>query len=367
MKIVVFGLTVSSSWGNGHATLWRGLCGALAQHGHRVVFFERDVPYYAAARDLTELPGRSELILYRDWSEIVHRARWNLMDCDTAMVTSYCPDAIAASNLVLESGAGIRVFYDLDAPVTLARIADGDQVAYVPADGYRGYDLVLSYGGGRTLEELKTVLGAERVAPLYGSVDPAIHKPAESADCYRAALSYMGTWSADRDEALRKLFIEPAKRLPAQRFVIGGSKYDGSFEWQPNIYYVSHLPPSQHARFFCSSRLTVNVTRRPMAEMGYCPSGRLFEAAACGVPIISDYWEGLEEFYTPGSEILIGRETGDATEALHLPVEELTQMARRARERTLDCHTSEHRARELEQILEATCSGPAAKVTSCGE
>lgn len=366
MKLVIFGLTVSSSWGNGHATLWRGLCSALARRGHRIVFFERDVPYYATARDLTGLPGKSELILYGDWSETVHRARWNLMDCDAAIVSSYCPDAIAATNL-MESTAGLRVFYDLDAPLTLARIAAGEHVAYVPPEGYRGFDLVLSYGGGKTIAELKSVLGAGRVEVLYGSADPDVHKPDRPAERYRALLNYMGTYSADRDEMLRALFIEPARRLPERRFVIGGSKYDGSFPWLPNIFYVNHVPPAQHRRFYCSAGLTVNVTRRPMAERGFCPSGRLFEAAACGVPVLSDDWEGLQSFYTPGSEILVARDTTEAMDALNRSAEDLARIGSRARERTLDCHTAEHRAIQLEKILDAACSGSTAKATSCGE
>lgn len=367
MKIVVFGLTVSSSWGNGHATLWRGLCSALSRQGHRIIFFERNTPYYAAARDLTALPGRSELVIYGDWSEIAQRACWNLTDCDAAIVTSYCPDAITASNLVRESTAGLRVFYDLDSPITLARLAQGKKVEWIGPDGYRGFDLVLSYAGGRILNELKSVLGAERVEPLYGSVDPEVHRPVPPVESYRAALSYMGTHSPDRSDALRDLFVEPAKRLPDHRFVIGGSKYDGSFPWQRNIFYVNHLAPAQHGEFYCSSGLTLNVTRRAMVENGHCPSGRLFEAAACGAAIVSDFWEGLDSFYAPGSEILIARDTADAMDALHMTAGDRAEIGRRARERTLDCHTAEHRASELVAMLDSVNSKSGVKVTSCGE
>lgn len=365
MKLVIFGLTVSSSWGNGHATLWRGLCSALARRGHHIVFLERDVPYYASARDLTALPG-GELILYESWQEVAREAQRHLLDCDAAIVTSYCPDGIAASRLVLDDCAGLRIFYDLDTPITLSRISRGEDVAYAGPDGYRGFDLVLSYTGGKALEQLADVLGAARVATLYGSVDPAIHRPTAPSEQYRAFLSYMGTYSPDRDGALRALFIEPARKLPERRFVIGGSKYDGGFPWLPNIFYLGHLTPAQHAEFYCSARMTLNVTRQPMAEMGFCPSGRLFEAAACGVPVLSDYWEGLEIFYAPGSEILIGSEPNHAFEALSLSDEELSRIGRRARERTLDCHTSDHRAREFEEILAAQAHDSAGVVTACG-
>jgi spore maturation protein CgeB len=367
MKVVVFGLTISSSWGNGHATLWRGLCSALTRRGHRVFFFERDVPYYAAARDLTELPGRSALMLYRDWTDTAADARLHLKDCDAAIVTSYCPDAMAASDLVLETCAGATVFYDLDSPITLDRIARGESVPWVGPTGYREFDLVLSYAGGRTLDGLRTVLGAQRAEPLYGSVDPEVHRPGAPADRYRAMLSYMGTHSADRSEPLRNLFVEPAGRLPHHRFVISGSQYDGSFPWRPNIFYLSHLPPAEHGSFYCSSRLTLNVTRRAMAQSGYCPSGRLFEAAACGAPILSDLWEGLDSFYSPGSEILLARDTADAMQALRTPNGDLHKIGQRARERTLDCHTADHRAGELEAILNSVDSRSAVSVTSCGE
>jgi spore maturation protein CgeB len=354
MKIVIFGLTISSSWGNGHATLWRGLCRGLAERGHEIAFFEKDVPWYASARDLTEIPGGGQLILYPSWKDVLPFARRHADSADAAIVTSYCADGIAASELVLESNAARRIFYDLDTSVTLARLAKGEPVEYVGPNGYRDFDLVLSFTGGQALDRLHRVLGASNVAPLYGSVDPATHFPAPSDDNYRATLSYMGTWSADRDEALRIRLIEPARRLPKEKFVIGGSQYSSDFEWLPNIYFINHVPPSQHSAFFCSSRLTLNVTRGPMAALGYCPSGRLFEAAACGAPILTDDWPGLDSFYEPGSEILIANTVEDALEAISRDPDDLAAIGRAARQRTLDCHTASIRARELEELIESS-------------
>jgi spore maturation protein CgeB len=352
MKFVIFGLTVSSSWGNGHATLWRGLCRALGRRGHRVIFFERDVPYYAHHRDLAELPGGGELILYDGWPEILNTIRRHLSDCDVAMVTSYCPDAIVASRVVLDSRAQ-RVFYDLDAPVTLAALAAGQQPAYIAPGGLRDFDLVLSYSGGTSLQEIRTNLGARRVAPLYGSVDPLVHKPVPAQDHYRASLNYLGTWAEDRQAPLNTLFVETAKRLPRERFMLAGSKYEHGFEWQPNIYFLGHVAPPDHARFYCSSRITLNVTRQPMAKSGFCPSGRLFEAAACGVPILTDSWTGLDHFFEPGSEILEADSTAGAIAALDRSPEELARIAHAARERTLAQHTADVRAGELETILQS--------------
>ncbi len=352
MKLVIFGLTISSAWGNGHATIWRGLCRALSDLGHTIIFFERDVPYYAANRDLGAPPG-VRLHLYRDWADVRQDAADACADADVAIVTSYCPDGADASALVVESGASLRVFYDLDTPVTLSRVKQGDRVSYLPPTGLGEFDLVLSYTGGRALEELQTRLGARRVAPLYGSVDPDAHRKVRANDSLRADLSYLGTYAADRQRRLEELFIEPARRRPERKFVIGGSQYPADFPWTRNIYYVWHMPPPAHPEFYCSSTLTLNVTRGAMAEMGYCPSGRLFEAAACGAPILTDTWEGLDTFFEPGREILVARNTDEALEALELPPATLERVAAAARERTLAQHTAASRARELEAILDS--------------
>lgn len=358
MKLVVFGLTISSSWGNGHATLWRGLCRALARRGHEVVFFERDVPYYAGHRDLWS-PDWMSLVLYPDWADVLPQARAQLADADVAIVTSYCYDALLAADLVQESDA-LRVFYDLDTPVTLDGLRAGERVPYVGLRGLRDYDLVLSYTGGDALAQLTSLLGARRVAPLYGHVDPAVHAPRSVESQYSADLSYLGTYAVDRQAALEAYFVEAARRLPHLKFVIGGAQYPEEFPWVPNLYFVRHLPPAEHPAFFSSSRLTLNVTRSSMARMGYCPSGRLFEAAACGAPIITDAWDGLDQFFAPDSEILVVRSTDDAVAALHLSPQELRAVALRARERVLDMHTSDHRARELEGILnDAASDAPA--------
>lgn len=358
MKLVIFGLTVSSSWGNGHATLWRGLIRALTGQGHHVVFFERDVPYYATTRDLHELPPGGTLVLYPSWEEALPAARRHLADADAALVTSYQADALDATEAVLASRVPLRVFYDMDTPVTLEGLRAGREVPYVGPRGLRDFDLVLSFTGGRALDELRAVLGARRAAPLYGSVDPAVHRPAAPlADEPRADLSYLGTYAADRQAALEALLVEPARRLGERRFLIGGAQYPADFPWTPNLFFRRHLPPPDHPAFYAASALTLNVTRRAMAEMGFCPSGRLFEAAACGCPLLSDAWEGLETFLTPGHEILVARTTEEAMEAISLPAEELRRVAAAARERVLDEHTADRRARELVALLEAAVSG----------
>lgn len=350
LNIVIFGLTLSSSWGNGHATLWRGLCGALARRGHRITFFEKDVPYYAAHRDLTALPG-TKLVLYRSWDEVLELASSELSEADAGFVTSYCPDGVAASRLLLSSTSTVRVFYDMDTPVTLERAEQGLPLDYVPPEGLGGFDLVLSYTGGRALTELSSRLGARVVRPLYGSVDPEVHRPVPPVEAYRSQLSYLGTFARDRQAAVEALFVEPARRRPEETFLLAGAQYPAGYEWPKNVVHLEHLPPGEHAALYGSSRLTLNVTRGAMARMGYCPSGRLFEAAACGAPVLSDAWEGIEAFFTPGKEILLTSSSEQTLEMLALSDDELQRVAKAARERTLAEHTADHRAQELETLL----------------
>jgi spore maturation protein CgeB len=351
MKLVIFGLTISSSWGNGHATLWRGLCNALAGQGHQVTFFERDVSYYADHRDLFT-PQAYQLSLYPDWKTVRPEAEAAVRDSDAAIVTSYCPDAQSASDLILSSAA-LKIFYDLDTAVTLAKLRSEGGVSYVPREGLAKFDLVLSYVGGSALDDLRELLQARKTAPLYGSVDPELYKPVPSSEHYESDLSYLGTYAGDRQHALQKLFLEPANRLPERKFLLGGAQYPDDFPWNENVWFVRHVPPAEHPHFYCSSRITLNVTRGAMAEVGYCPSGRLFEAAACGTPIVSDWWEGLGDFFEPGKELLVARSAEDVVEAVTRDKEELECIGRAARERVLNEHTAEHRSRELVQLLEA--------------
>ena len=343
MRIVIFGLAISSSWGNGHAALWRGLVSALLAAGHGVTFFERDVPYYAASRDLAELPAGGRLVLYSEWDEAA--ASRALAGADVGLVTSYCPDAAAARRAVCDSTA-LRCFYDLDTPVTLARLAAGEAVDYV-AGGLAMYDLVLSYTGGPALAGLRDRLGARRVVALYGSVDPGLHAPGRAVSEWAGRLSYLGTYAQDRQAALEALFVAPARARPGMRFVLGGAQYPQDFPWTENMFFLRPVAPPDHAAFYASSRLTLNVTRQAMAAMGWCPSGRLFEAAACGCPVLSDAWDGLDAFFAPGEEILIARGTDEALEAVGLGDAALARIAGRARERTLAEHTAARRAQQM--------------------
>lgn len=356
MKMVVFGLSVSSSWGNGHATLWRGLIAALAQRGVRVVFFERDVSWYRDTRDLWSLPG-GELVLYEDFAETRKVMERALRDADVGMVTSFCPDGVAATDLVSQSAA-LKLFYDLDTPITLERLAAGEALSWIGHGGLSPFDLVLSYTGGAAPEALRDRLGARRVAPLYGHVDPSVHRPATPDPAFSADLSYLGTYAADRQCSLEHLFVAPARRAPDRRFIIGGAQYPADFPWAPNIAFVRHLPPQQHPAFYASSALTLNVTRAAMAASGWCPSGRLFEAAACGTAVLTDRWAGIEAFFEPGEQILTAESADETLAALDLSPAALRRIGEAARDRVLANHTSAHRADDLLRLIDGIGAAP---------
>jgi spore maturation protein CgeB len=350
MRIVIFGLSISSAWGNGHATLLRGLFKALHRRGHEIHFFEQDTPYYASHRDAWSFPY-AHLHLYSNWEQIRSTAAALLAGADVGMVTSYCADGAAASELVLSARPSRTVFYDMDTPVTLSRLDQGQSVSYLPANGLRDFDLVLSYTGGEALPQLRRKLGAQRAATLYGWVDPEVYGRVEAAAEFAADLSYLGTYSADRQPALDELFIGAAQRLGGKSFVIGGAMYPAPQLWPKNIRHFDHVPPPAHAAFYSSSPLTLNITRGSMAAMGYCPSGRLFEAASCGTAVISDWWEGLDTFFEPGKEILVATGASDTISALSEGGAFLEQVGGRARERALDCHTAERRAEQFLNLV----------------
>jgi spore maturation protein CgeB len=357
VKFTIFGLTISSSWGNGHATPYRAIVRALARMGHRVTFYEKDVHYYASHRDLPERDA-CEVVLYPDWDAVRTEALREAASSDVTINASYCPGGARIIDDVLGLARPLKVFYDLDTPVTLENLSLND-VDYLRRDQVPNFDLYLSFTGGRTLDVLHEVWNARRVAALYGCVDPDVHTRVWAKPEFRCDLSYMGTFAADRQQKLERLFMWPAERKPDSTFVLAGSLYPWNWEWPKNLRRFEHIAPNDHPAFYSSSRMTLNITRKGMATYGYCPSGRLFEAAACSTPLVSDWFEGLDAFFTPNREIMIAHTEQDVMDALGASDAELERIAREARQRTLDEHTGEARTRQVVEYCEAAMSGRA--------
>ncbi len=346
LRFVILGLSITSSWGNGHATTFRGLVRELAARGHDVLFLERDLPWYAENRDLPEPPyGRTSL--YRSLRDLQSRFTGAVRRADMVIVGSFVPEGAAVGEWVTATAAGATAFYDIDTPVTLARLARGE-TDYISARLIPRYDMYLSFTGGPTLAQIERKYHARVARALYCSCDPELYYP-EPRVRRRFDLGFLGTYSDDRQPVLERLLLEPARRRPTRAFVVAGPQYPETIAWPANVARVQHLAPGEHRSFFGSQRFTLNVTRADMVRAGWSPSVRLFEAAACGVPIISDVWEGLGSVFELGREILVARRAADVLEILaDLPEAERAAIGRRSRARVLASHTAAHRAAELE-------------------
>lgn len=347
-RLVVFGLSISSSWGSGHAVPFRGLCAELAARGWHITFFERDVEWYRSNRDLTT-PGYCDLRFYDDWRV----AREAVAAADAVIVGSYVHDGAAIVDAVLDAGRPL-LLYDIDTPITLTALHAAGRTDYLRADQIPRLDVYFSFTGGPALVELRDAWGARRAEALYCAVDPRLYHPAPVEPRFACLLGYMGTYAADRQPRLEALLIETARRHPDQRFLIAGAQYP-PMELPSNVEHEIHLYPREHAAFYSSNVATLNLTRDAMRRYGWSPASRLFEAAACGACIISDTWPGLDEVLEPGTEVLLA----DTRPAVEAHLEALTPARRAAigeaaRRRVLAEHTFSHRAAQVEAALLST-------------
>jgi spore maturation protein CgeB len=348
LSVVVLGLSITSSWGNGHATTYRALVRELAGRGHDVLFLERDQPWYSGNRDMPT-PPHGRTVLYSSLEELRDRFASDVAAADAVIVGSYVPDGIVVGDWVESVASGVTAFYDIDTPVTLAALERGD-CAYLEPRQVASYDVYLSFTGGPTLSRIERRFGSPAARPLYCSFDPALYFPEERPT--RWDLGYLGTYSDDRQPTLDALLLEPARRWPGGRFIVAGPQYPRTIEWPANVEREIHVEPKLHRAFYTAQRFTLNVTRADMVRAGWSPSVRLFEAAACGVPVVSDAWPGLDEFFVPGDEILVSDSAGRTLRLLReLPEETRTRIGRRARARVTAAHTAAHRAAELEDYL----------------
>lgn len=347
LNCVFLGLSITSTWGNGHATTYRGLLKELAARGHSVTFLERDVPWYASNREFEQAPY-ADIYLYTSLQDLQERFTDLVRTADVVVVGSYVPEGVAVGHWVVATAKGCPAFYDIDTPVTLASLKE-NRCDYISYDLFRKYRLYFSFTGGPTLTYIEKKLGSPHAEALYCSVDPALYHPDSAPTQWD--LAYLGTYAPDRQPALDTLLIEAARNCPDSRFCVAGPQYPDEIEWPANVERIQHLPASAHREFYNSQRFTLNVTRRDMVKAGYSPSVRLFEAAACGVPILTDEWPGLETFFKCGTEILPVRSAAATASYLQISEEQRLEIADRARRRTLRFHTAAVRAEEFEACV----------------
>jgi nucleoside-diphosphate-sugar epimerase/spore maturation protein CgeB len=345
MKLVVLGLSLSSSWGNGHATTYRALLKAFAKRGHDILFLERDVPWYRNNRDIAD-PDCCRLEFYRSLEELRH---WSdqIRNADAVIVGSYVQEGVEAGGFVQRTARGVIAFYDIDTPVTLAKLERRD-FDYLSTGIIPNYDLYLSFTGGPTLRRIEREFGSPMARALYCSVDPDAYPVLDVPKKWD--LTYLGTYSEDRQPTIEKLLIEPARRLPHLKFCVAGPQYPADIDWPANVERIEHLPPADHPDFYAASRYTLNVTRADMIAAGWSPSVRLFEAASCATPVISDKWAGIDSLFAPEREIILASAADDIV--ARLSSGNCAPLGKAARERILAAHTAGHRAEELEHHIE---------------
>jgi spore maturation protein CgeB len=349
LSLVVLGLSITSSWGNGHATTYRALVREITARGHDVLFLERDQPWYAENRDMP-VPPHGRTVVYSSLDELRDRFTGHIRQADAVILGSYVPDGIAIGDWVVTEARGTKAFYDIDTPVTMAALQHGT-CEYLAPGQIADFDLYLSFTGGPTLARLEHDFGSPAARALYCSFDPELYYPETGVET-SWDLGYLGTYSDDRQPTLDRLLLAAARRWPAGRFIVAGPQYPDTLAWPPNVEREIHISPAHHRSFYTAQRFTLNVTRADMVRAGWSPSVRLFEAAACGVPIISDEWPGLHEFFEPGREIFVSRSADETLSLLRsLPEDERLETAERARARVAAAHTAAHRAAQLEALL----------------
>ena len=316
------------------------------------------MPWYAENRDLPDPPyGRAAL--YSSLNELKDRWGREVRNADFVIVGSYVPQGVAVGEWVTATATGPVAFYDIDTPVTLAKLDRGD-TEYLSRALVMRYDMYLSFTGGPTLQRLEKRYCARRPRPLYCSVDASAYFPEPAP--VRWTMGYLGTYSDDRQPALERLMLEPAREWKFAQFCVAGSLYPESLGWPPNVERIHHLPPREHRAFYNAQRWTLNVTRADMVRAGYSPSVRLFEAAACGTPILSDAWPGLGEIFEVGSEICVAHSSEEALHILRNTGEsERIAIGERARRRVLAEHTSEKRVEQLESYAMEIAGGTPAR------
>ena len=358
-SLVVFGLSLSSSWGNGHASTFRGLLRALAARGWSITFFEKDVEWYRSNRDLPD-PGFCDLRLYSDWPSARSAVNTVVRQADAVLIGSLVSDGQTIIDWLVRQNRPL-LFYDIDTPITLVELRKSQRTDYLRADQVPLFDVYFSFAGGPALAELEHTWRSQRAEALYCGVDTLVYRPVPADPRFECTLSYMGTYTPDRQAAVEEFLLAPARARSTERFMLAGPQYP-RLELPPNLHCEPHVYPCDHAAFFGSSRATLNLTRQAMRAYGWAPSTRLFEAAASGACIISDTWPGLDELFEPDVEVLLADNRQDVLRHLDQlsPVRQ-TRIGAAARDRVLREHTYGCRAEQVEAALQRCLAVSAAQ------
>jgi spore maturation protein CgeB len=353
LKIAFFGSSLVSSYWNGAATYYRGLLRALAARGHETTFYEPDAFDRQRHRDMPDPP----------WAKVVVYAG----DDDEAALRQVAAAARQADVLVKASGVGVYdrllehalleasrrtqqvIFWDVDAPATLARVQGEPNDPFLRL--IPRYDAVFTYGGGKPVVDAYRALGARSCVPVYNALDPETHHSVSPSPAYSADLTLLANRLPDREARVNEFFLEPARRLPARRFLLGGNGWDGA-PLPPNVRCLGHVSTREHNALNCSALAVLNVARDSMAAVGFSPATRVFEAAGAGACLITDAWEGIELFLEPGREVLVAENGAQVAEQLEqLSVERARTLGRAAQRRILEHHTYARRALQVEALL----------------
>ena len=352
MKLFVFGSSLTSTYWNGAATYYRGIYKNLSKLGYHIVFAEPDIYKRQANRDAENI-DYADVRVYESPSGIA-----SLLEEATSADLVIKHSGIGADDEFLEraildcrSGGSSTAFWDVDAPATLARV-EAD-----PTDLFRAlipqYDFIFTYGGGQPVVERYLRLGAKNCYPIYNALDPETHYPVASDPEFRCDLAFVGHRLPDREKRIDDFFFRAAHLAPELSFILGGEGWAGK-SLPPNVRWIGHVASSAHNRVNCSARMVLNINRDSMADVGFSPPTRVFEAAGAGACLITDAWAGIESFFMPENEILLASSAKEIVRWLRLLDEkETARIGAAMRQRALRDHTYQLRAAEVNNILRA--------------
>ncbi|QQF01905.1 CgeB family protein [Sinorhizobium meliloti] len=351
MRLAFYGSSLVSAYWNGAATYYRGLLRALAERGYQITFYEPDVYDRQKHRDI-DPPSWCRVVVYDGTVEALKRVAQEAAKAEIVVKASgvgFEDELLLAEVMAAADSAALKIFWDVDAPATLAEFKAAPDHPLRRA--LSSLDLVLTYGGGDPVVDAYRVLGARECVPIYNAVDPETHHPVPPDPRFAADLAFLGNRLPDREERVEAFFLEPAQKLWQRRFLLGGSGWHDK-SLSPNVAYIGHVPTADHNAFNTTPNAVLNISRASMAENGFSPATRVFEAAGAGACLITDYWEGIELFLKPGEEVLVARDGRDVAELMQkLTAAGAREIGERALRRVLAEHTYAHRAEEVDRVL----------------